>query len=88
MSFLNGADHLASDLLLEAYCCCVDTMLFLYSFPFKPDAGPCFYLLMLSLLSSEREQLRGGAAVPDGLWNQRAQNHPAVSRCHPETHVP
>lgn len=40
------------------------------------------------LCSSEGEQPGGGAAFSDGLWHQRAEDHPAVSGSHPETHVP
>lgn len=46
------------------------------------------FLCLLSPWSAEGEQLRSRAAFPDGLWHQRAKNHPAVSGSHPETHVP
>ena len=40
------------------------------------------------ICSFEGEQLRGGAAFPYGLWDQGAQDHPAVPGGHPETHDP
>jgi len=38
--------------------------------------------------STEREQLRGGSAFSNGLWNKGTKDHSAVSSSHTEAHVP